>query len=529
MPNGLSDLRQIVALGHRLLTAADEESIAGLCLDAIRKSSPSPSAAFVTDRCSRVDGAEWDAAALGTLRDAVIETRQETECRLGELLVLVSPLVARGQVIGAVAAVPSGDPERPRLLLAAIAQHASCYLDLHRSMAAAESRLIAVDRLASVGTLAAGIGHEIANPLASAMLNNSGLAMRLARADLPAGVLADSQRLLDENEEALDRIRSLIADLRTYVRKDDAPPVSLDVRAVIESALRLSRGQLRDLDVSRHLQPVGAVVGSPARLGQVLLNLFVNAAQALRGVPDAKIEVRTEHLGDEIIVTVADNGPGIAPEHLPRIFEVYFTTKEHGQGTGLGLAIARDIVIRHGGRLEVQSEPGCGAAFRVILPAHHPERATLAQGSRAPVSPAVRPARRQHSDADQRPAESGDKPCLLVVDDDVSVLRSLVRRLEAEFDVIPTRSGQEAERALAERSVDVLLCDINLPGENGFDLAARLCASDPRLTRRAVYMTGGTLNDQVRRALAEDPQRVISKPFNLPALVKLLKGIAASS
>lgn len=559
----LADLKQVVSLGERLATATDERSLAAMCSGPTARLLGGSAAAFVTDRVAFADGAAWDAAALEALRAAALPALGIARAA-GPLeslpapvaatvgsgrMLLAAPLSLQRELVGVLACVTTDSPVA-RLILSAIAQLASAYLGAlrvigtirvearevevllekrTRDLRAAEAHLIVSDRLAAIGTLAAGIGHEISNPLATVMLNNGALSNRLARAGLPAGVLSDAQRLLGENDEALDRIRTIVGELRTFVRKDDGSSFSpLDVRAVVESATRLARAQLRGLELQLALTPVSPVLGSQARLGQVFLNLLVNAAQALSATSrGARIDVRSEERGQEVVISVADNGPGIPPDVLPKIFDMYFTTKA-GHGTGLGLSIAHDIVARHGGRIEVDSTVGVGTTFRVILPI----KAPAAAGSPRPVTgrgaatPAVKPARR-------KPSHPGiaipdvKRPRLLICDDEPAILRALTRELELEFEITATSSGDEATSACGTgRTFDAFLCDVNLLGESGLDVSSRVAALDPRLGQRVIFMSGGTLSDRARVAAVADPTRFVAKPFDLPALVRLLKAIA---
>jgi len=299
--------------------------------------------------------------------------------------------VRRDPVGVLVVVMPKGD-EPPRALLALLAQQASSALTALRSgellrdearrlesqvdlrtreLRRAEAQLMASDRLATLGTLVAGIGHEITNPLATVMLNNGALSARLARAALPAGVLTEAQRLIAENDEALERIRAVVSELRTFSRRDDESVLALDLRPIVESSLRLCRAQLKGVELRVELAGLPAVRGSASRLGQVFLNLFVNAAHAVAQTTGPRIEVRGVAENGEVKISVADNGPGVPDEVRAHIFDMFFTTKAAGEGTGLGLAIVRDLVERHGGRVELESRAAGarGAVFNVILPA----------------------------------------------------------------------------------------------------------------------------------------------------------------
>ena len=233
-------------------------------------------------------------------------------------------------------------------------------------------------KLESVGILAAGVAHEVNNPLAFVRSNlahvRGQLERLLKRADLdPAGGDADLLELpdvFDESLEGVDRIAQIVKDMLRFSRVPDEGTEALDINDVVREALRLAaldrshvvrvRAQLAD--------GLPQVMGSSNRLVQVLLNLLLNARQALAGRDDALVEAVTEWDGSHVFVRVRDNGPGIPREQLERIFDPFFTTRDPSEGTGLGLSIAFDIVREHDGKLEVESSPGRGACFTVRLP-----------------------------------------------------------------------------------------------------------------------------------------------------------------
>ncbi|MBI4510993.1 MAG: hypothetical protein HY698_15270 [Deltaproteobacteria bacterium] len=395
-------LARVVALGERLASATDERSLAIICCSGLRSLLGAKAAALVTENTLVIDGLPPEEEFLRSLRSFAVDVVLShtapvvvADERLPSWIrksagvdVVLAPLRVQRILVGALIAMGLPDPATGRTLLQAIAQKATACLgslrmieeirgqareveilleQRTRKLRAAESSMIIRERLAAIGTLAAGVGHEIANPLASVFLNQSALALKLSRAELPPGLGAEVERLLAESDESLERIRTIINELRTLARRDDEIS-PLDVRTVVEAALRLSRAQLRHVEVRISLAPVEMVHGSAARLGQVFLNLIMNASQALAHVGGAVLDIRTEVLGDHVAITVEDNGPGIAAEHLPHVFDLYFTTKTQGEGTGLGLAIAHDIVSGHGGRIEAESSAGHGATFRVLLP-----------------------------------------------------------------------------------------------------------------------------------------------------------------
>ncbi|PTL84452.1 ATP-binding protein [Vitiosangium sp. GDMCC 1.1324] len=235
-----------------------------------------------------------------------------------------------------------------------------------------ESQLRLADRMASVGTLATGVAHEINNPLTFVSANITFLEEQLNQMMVMPESLPELREVLTETREGVGRIRELVQDLKSFARADEERSGPVDVHRVVDSALRLMRSALRHrTQVVRSLGEVPFVRGNEARLGQVLVNLLVNALQALpaRHPDDNRIQVSAWREGPKhVVLEVADNGQGIPPDLQQRIFEPFFTTKPVGVGTGLGLAICQTIVQSMGGQIDVRSEPGQGTAFRLRLP-----------------------------------------------------------------------------------------------------------------------------------------------------------------
>jgi signal transduction histidine kinase len=248
-----------------------------------------------------------------------------------------------------------------------------------REVVTLRTRLLTSARLAAVGELAAGIAHEINNPLAYINANLRALRdqwLTLAEAwhlerEKPRfdDVFEDGLDMLDESLEGVDRTAAIVRDVRAFSHAGAGARERLDPHALVERALRVADPHLRQrATVLRELSPVPPVEGVRRELEQVLLNLILNAVQAL-GEEGGTIRVRTLPRGEEVVLSVADDGCGIAADVIDRIFDPFFTTKPAGEGTGLGLSISHEIVRRHGGRIEVRSQPGQGSEFLVLLPA----------------------------------------------------------------------------------------------------------------------------------------------------------------
>jgi len=261
---------------------------------------------------------------------------------------------------------------------------------------------------------------------------------------------------------------------------------------------------------------VPPVLANEARLGQVFLNILVNAAQALE-VGDAAqnvIRVRATTEGEgQVVVQVSDTGPGISPEILDRIFDPFFTTKPVGLGTGLGLWICQGIVTSLGGQITAESRPGEGATFRVVLPsATSVEQVATPEATARSVAP------------DPRRLE------LLVVDDEIAIGRTLAIALADEFEVATATSGRAALAVLAgEQRFDVVLCDLMMPDVSGMDVHERVAWERPELAQRFVFVTGGAFTERARKFVDEVGLPVIEKPFDLTKLPALLRERAAAA
>jgi PAS domain S-box-containing protein len=236
-----------------------------------------------------------------------------------------------------------------------------------------QARLVLSDRLVAMGTLAAGVAHEINNPLTFVIANLSflGTELRTLAGELPPGRLVEAEEVLREAEMGADKVRQIGADLKAFSRADDDVPTAVNLQSVLESALTIARAELRPrAKVVRDYMEVPPVEGNEGRFGQVFLNLIINAAQAipLGQAERNEIHVKLRAVQDHVIVEVRDTGAGIPPEMCARIFDPFFTTKPVGIGTGLGLFVCQGIITRFGGEISVESEVGRGTTFRVIFP-----------------------------------------------------------------------------------------------------------------------------------------------------------------
>jgi len=245
-----------------------------------------------------------------------------------------------------------------------------------REIASLRNRLVVSDRLAAVGQLAAGIAHEINNPMAYVRANLSAMGGLLdtVHAKLSAELvheldaeLAEGHELVDESVEGVDRVTAIVRDVKDFSRPSGGEEECVELQPLLESVLRVARPQLPvGCRVERRYEEIPEVGGSSQELKQVFLNLIINAFQAIDG--EGAVCVSTECEAGKVIVSIEDEGCGIPADAIERIFDPFYTTKPVGEGTGLGLSISYQIVRNHGGEINVESRPGVGTTFRVALP-----------------------------------------------------------------------------------------------------------------------------------------------------------------
>ena len=370
-----------------------------------------------------------------------------------------------------------------------------------------ESRLAFADRMASVGTLAAGVAHELNNPLMYVLSN-----LHLTREEIEscdeAPWLEHARQQLDEAIHGAVRMQNIVRDLKTFSRVDDEQRGDVDLQSVLESSINICWNEIRHrATLNRDFTKTPPVDANESRLGQVFLNLLINAAQAMpeRGLSANRITVRT-YTDEEgwAVIEVIDNGTGIEPDRMNRVFEPFFTTKNVSEGTGLGLSICRSIIRDAGGTIEAQSELDRGTTFVVRLPAS--TRTEIPHTTQAPPT-----------------ATPGARACVVVIDDEPLVGRSIRRALRGH-EVQVFTSGEEAiERLCSDEPFDVVFCDLMMPEVSGMEVFARVSERCPDIASRFVFMTGGAFTPQAREFLKQTPLVCLEKPFELRQIRDLVR------
>jgi signal transduction histidine kinase len=391
-------------------------------------------------------------------------------------------------------------------------------------------QLLISERMASVGTLAAGVAHEINNPLAILVANLdfvseqlTGMsALRRGATDAAGGTsdgsapslaatLAKLEQPVRDALEATERVRLIARDLKVFSRAgDEDRRGAVDVHGVLESSIRMASNEVRHrARLVRDYGKVPFVEANEARLGQVILNLIVNAAQAIpEGHAEAneiRLVTRMDGVG-RVVIEVRDTGVGIPQSVISRIFDAFFTTKPVGVGTGLGLAICHRIVTAYGGEITVESQVGSGSVFRIALPAAPGEVAAVASTE----SETIR----------------GRRGRILVVDDELMLCTTIERILAGEHEVTTVTAANDAfQRVIGGERFDVILCDMMMPEMTGMDLHRELLVIAPDQAERMVFMTGGAFTENARQFLTQSTNPSIEKPFKAAKLRQMVQNL----
>lgn len=377
--------------------------------------------------------------------------------------------------------------------------------------ARAERELSRARQLEGLGRLAAGLCHEINNPLTFIVGGIEAVdhAFRDASGALPQEKRDELEDLLRSVAVGADRITQIVRNVRLLSRQSDAEIGLVDVHASLDTAVDMVRPALSPhiaLSIERDRGAPVRVLGRRLGLEQVLLNLLKNAIHALSDVPagQAAITVRVQVIEGRARIAVADTGPGIEDEVLDKIFEPFFTTKPVNQGTGLGLSICHSLVSGMNGTIEVKSEPGRGTTFTVTLPV----------ASSDPSAGAPKP----------EAAGSGAgkaRGTVLVVDDERLVLKVLKHVLR-DHEVTTASSVDDAMSWCARDDFDLILSDIMMPGASGCDFYHRLASARPGEERKIIFLTGGTMMEDVLTFLGRVPNLCLEKPVDPGALRALV-------
>lgn len=388
------------------------------------------------------------------------------------------------------------------------------WLEVYRDISSQreiQARLFHSERLAALGQMVSGVAHELNNALTSIF----GYAQLVQRRTRGFEWEAEARHIFEEAQRAKRITRNLL--LFSRGSKGERAPVNLN--EIVERTLEIRAYELRlenirvelDLDVQ-----LPQAVADGAQIQQALLNLIVNAEQAIRQVKESGlIWIRTQQIsGDRIALEVADDGPGVPPELILRVFDPFFTTKPAGVGTGLGLSILYGIVRQHGGEVSVENRPGGGAVFTIELP------------SAASSSPEGRkPYLIDSPIAESDPATA--KTCggrILVVEDEPTVARLITDVLQEEGhtvdSILDSRQGLDRARA---RRYDLVVCDLRMPHLDGRAFYQQLVRDENPLQQRLIFVTGDTLAPRTVDFLQKCGLPFLAKPFLVEELKEVVK------
>ena len=396
------------------------------------------------------------------------------------------------------------------------------------------------DRLRAIGRLAAGVAHEVNNPLTFVLANLESLreshrtfrrfVRRLGiRIEQSGGIGADRYQRLTEAvklEEGFDdaaemltdcskginRIQDIARSLGTFSRADDDSAELIDVARVVDDACAMVFNQIRyRARLVKRFDPVPLVAGYPGRIAQALVNMLLNAAEAIRGgaYDQHRIVVSTGLRGEELVISVSDTGVGVPKRDRDRIFTPGFTTKAHEGGMGLGLSLCRRVAEEHGGRIDFHAIGERGSRFELILPVKTGLHARENRRESVPIS--------------EVPIE---RARLLIIDDDAMVLSALRRRLRRRFDTITVLGGVEALTRLSEDpEFDAIICDLMMPEVDGKSFYEAIVERFPRLVQRTIFMSGGAFTPRLRKFAASVSNPVLQKPVTREQLESVLAAI----
>ncbi|APV44903.1 PAS domain S-box-containing protein [Dehalogenimonas formicexedens] len=356
-------------------------------------------------------------------------------------------------------------------------------------------------RLATVGEMAAGIAHEINNPLTGVI----GFSEMLMDQDVTPEIKEQLQIINDGSK----RVKDIVKRMLTFARQSKPMKSRIDIHELIENTLEIRGYVLKtaNIEVARDYgQDLPWITVDPGQLQQVFLNLIVNAEYAMKQNQGIKgiLTVSTRKKADKMVLSFSDNGCGMSKETVGKLFQPFFTTKNPGEGTGLGLSVSRSIILEHGGEIQVESKPGSGSTFTVELPINaEPEviEETAPEDSGIPTS--------------------NTKARVMVIDDEPAV-RSLIEKILVRegHSVQNIENPNDVLEILKETAFDVILLDIRLPGISGIELYGDIILIHPELKEKVIFITGDTADANVREFIANHRANWITKPFDRATFLK---------
>ncbi len=447
------------------------------------------------------------------LTDPTLAPWRDQALKRGFRSLAALPMMVEGACLG-VLTMHSGEPEafseEELRFLERLAEDLAFGVAAHRARVERDrltAHLARTDRLVAMGTLAAGVAHEVNNPLTYVVsaLDYVDELLDAARSGLTAEAALRARGVLAEAREGTERVRLIVRDLRSLSRGEDTLIELVELHPVLDFAIGMSRNELKHrARLTRDYGPVPPVRANAAKLGQVFLNLLINAAQA---VPPGRVELNEIRVSTgtdpdgRARIEIRDSGIGVPPEVAGRLFEPFVTTKRMGEGTGLGLSICKAAIMAMGGEIGFEPAPDRGTIFRVTLPA-----AVAAEGD-PPVEPVV------------AGGATSRRGRVAVVDDEAGVCRAIERLLDDEHEVDVFGNARELAERIAEGAhYDTILCDLMMPDMTGMELFGVLQRASPPLAEGMIFMTGGTFTQEAQAFLSAVPNPRLEKPFETATL-----------
>jgi PAS domain S-box-containing protein len=357
-------------------------------------------------------------------------------------------------------------------------------------------------RLASVGEMAAGIAHEINNPLTGVI----GFSDMLLERELPQDMKEQVEIIADGSRRVADIVKRLL----TFARQHKPVKAMVNINELIENTLNMRNYVLKtnNIDVITQFDTsLPLITIDPGQIQQVFLNLIINAEYAMKksGQP-GELKIATSMKNDKLLISFADNGPGISPENIKKLFQPFFTTKPVGEGTGLGLSLSRAIITEHGGTLSVESELNKGAKFTIELPI----RKVYVQNEEVELDKLAK-------------LKEGNKK-ILVVDDESTVQQFVKSALNpSDYNVDTTGDPYDALHKIAANNYDLVIIDIRMPGMNGQELFDKIVNDKPYMSKNILFTTGDSENSEVKAFIQRHNLHSIAKPFDHQELEKQIR------
>jgi nitrogen-specific signal transduction histidine kinase/CheY-like chemotaxis protein len=372
------------------------------------------------------------------------------------------------------------------------------------------------DRARALAQLAAGVAHEINNPAAYVLTNLEHLRDSLGGYGRPPdpSQWEEALRVIDESIEGVRRITGVVVQLQAFLQNGSEELQAVDLNETVRSVTGIVAPTLRArARVELELEELPVIACYRYSMAQVILQLLLNAAQACdeEEREDNVVRVSTRVTSSGIEVCISDTGCGIKPADTGRIFEPFFTTKPLTENSGLGLAVSRATVESLGGKISFVTREGMGTTFRVTLPIGNPPLEESRSSDVLPIAPAVRPR-------------------VLLIEDEPGIRRALTRVLRANTDVITAKRGDEAIQKLTKGlEVEVIVCDLLLPGATGMDVHAYIERHRPELLRRLLFVTGGATSPKTRDFAHKHRDALLLKPIDARRLQLVIDSVAGGT